>query len=51
MAHVVDSKQVLLVTFILLGAVNLICYLKNRRVDKMVIIKTLFVVESVDFFL
>ena len=44
MAHVVDSKQVLLVTFILLGAVNIICYLKNRRVNKMVIIKTLFVV-------
>ncbi len=29
MAHVVDSKQVLLVTFILLGAVNIICYLKK----------------------
>lgn len=42
MAHVVDSRQVLLVALILLGAVNVICYLKNRRVDEVVVIKTLF---------
>lgn len=43
MAYVIDSKQVLLVTLIVLGALNAIFYLKNRRVDRRNVINTLFI--------
>ena len=43
MAYVIDSKQMLLVTLIVLGALNAIFYLKNRRVDRRNVINTLFI--------
>ena len=43
MAYVIDSRQVLLATLILLGTLNALFYLKNRRVDRRNVINSLFI--------
>lgn len=43
MAYVIDSKQVLPATLILLGVLNAVFYLKNRRVYRRIIINSMFI--------